>query len=186
MDFPTLRTQEEYDNYMLTLEEQTSFKWRGSRKQPTELNIWWLYRSNTAIWLDHSDLSIEFFDLEELSLLSQQNTVTTKNIESPLFLENIISVFDEFDRDNLLAIRQRFTHEGFDTRYGRIIILEKPTDGVYVVGERLANGCIHELTTMIHINGEMIPHYMTLELDENGHNTHPCRSIREAIKLDEY
>ncbi|HHA4121589.1 TPA: hypothetical protein ACOBT0_002941, partial [Enterococcus faecium] len=86
---------------------------------------------------------------------------------------------DCLEKEHLFQIREMLRNEQFDPN--QFLVVEYPATGVY---------CCN------HVNGEkyfiiqeyedkLAPYYTTWEMNEEGINNFPCKSIEESISLTE-
>ncbi|HAP8102453.1 TPA: hypothetical protein JOX29_002940, partial [Enterococcus faecium] len=82
-------------------------------------------------------------------------------------------------KEHLFQIREMLINEQFDPN--QFLVVEYPATGVYccnhVKGEKYF--IIQEY------EGKLAPYYTTWEMNEEGINNFPCKSIEESISLTE-
>ncbi len=99
-----------------------------------------------------------------------------KILEGPLRIERLQKLPECLEKEHLFKITQMLRNENFDPE--SFYLHEYPIEGVYMCCQINQNNYFSIQET----EGDLIPHYTTEKLNEQGLNTFPCTSIRESIQ----
>ena len=93
-----------------------------------------------------------------------------KVIEGSLREERIEQLPDCLEKEHLFQIREMLRNEQFDPN--QFLVVEYPATGekYFIIQE---------------YEGNLVPYYTTWEMNEEGINNFPCKSIKESISLTE-
>ncbi len=102
-----------------------------------------------------------------------------KVIEGSLKEERIEQLPDCLEKEHLFQIREMLRSEQFDPN--QFLVVEYPATGVYCCNH--VNG--EKYFIIQEYEGNLVPYYTTWEMNEEGINNFPCKSIEESIALTE-
>ena len=93
--------------------------------------------------------------------------------------ERIEQLPDCLEKEHLFQIREMLRNEQFDPN--QFLVVEYPATGVYCCNH--VNG--EKYFIIQEYEGKLAPYYTTWEMNEEGINNFPCKSIEESISLTE-
>ncbi|HFU5891675.1 TPA: hypothetical protein ACH6J3_001589 [Enterococcus faecium] len=102
-----------------------------------------------------------------------------KLIKGSLKKERIEQLPDCLEKEHLFQIREMLRNEQFDPN--QFLVVEYPATGVYCCNH--VNG--EKYFIIQEYEGKLAPYYTTWEMNEEGINNFPCKSIEESISLTE-
>lgn len=82
------------------------------------------------------------------------------------------------EKEHLLEINKMMIKEGFNPE--NYYLVEIPICGVYCIDNGRLKQADFDYFVVEEIDGKLTPTYLTKDLDENGCNNFPCKTIKES------
>lgn len=82
------------------------------------------------------------------------------------------------EKEHLLEINKMMIKEGYNPE--NYYLIEVPINGVYCIDNRRLKQSDFDYFVVEELEGRLTPTYATKDLDENGYNNFPCKTIKES------